>query len=136
MGSVQELSLLDADGYVVDVWLVFRNIEGPRWPLWRFLKDGFKHVEVWRLDRGAWARFDPCLQVGVLEVHLVPPWEAIDRSLAPTFLRVRHVVRTNRTRVPFHIGPLTCVDGTKTVLGMWAPFTLTPYQLYRRLTKR
>lgn len=137
MEPVRGLTLLDVGGkHVVDVWLVFRNVAAPHRPFWRWLKAGFHHVEVWRHDRGAWVRFDPCLEVGVLEVHLEPPWERTPRALAPTFLRVRHVVQTRKLRAPFHVGPLTCVDGAKTILGMWAPFTITPYQLYKRLTAR
>ena len=120
-------------GYPVEVWLVFRNVRDARARAWRMLRPGFQHVEAWRLDRGAWARLDPCFEVSVPEVHLDPPWSVVDKNLAPTFLRVRRVVRKRKLRVPFHIGPITCVDGAKAVLGMWAPLTLTPYQLYKRL---
>jgi hypothetical protein len=101
----------------------------------RRLRPGFQHVEVWRLDRGVWVRYDPCLEVVTLRAEMEPPWRSIDKNLAPTFLRVQRLVQTHRTRVHFHVGPLTCVDGAKSLLGMWAPLIYTPYQLYRRLRK-
>lgn len=32
--------------------------------------------------------------------------------------------------------PMTCVEATKAVLGLWAPWVLTPRQLWRHLRRR
>lgn len=123
-------------GAVVDVWLVFRNVSGAQSRAWGLLADGFQHVEVWRQDGPVWIRANACFELTELEAHAMPPWRVVGQDLAPTFLRVRRVVHTRKMRAPFHFGPLTCVDGAKAILGMWAPFIYTPRQLYRRLTKR
>ena len=114
----------------VDLWLVFRNTVGVRKPWWDWLKDGFEHVEIWREARGAWARLEPAVTVSTLEVWLKPPWEVIPPGWQATCLRVRRTLREPRVRVPWHTGPLTCVDGAKAFMGIWAPFVWTPWQLY------
>jgi hypothetical protein len=131
--TVQHLNLLDLSGRLVDVWLVFRNVARPHRPLWRWLKDGFHHIEIWQKDRGAWVRFDPCLDVSVFEVSLLAPWESVDESLRPTCMRVNRCLV--RRRLHWHIGPLTCVDQAKAAIGLRAAWIVTPYQLYRYLRR-
>lgn len=129
------ISLIDTvDSHVVDLWLVFRNLprEG-RW--WRWLKQGFQHVECWCKDRGAWARIDPCLEFMRAEVHLQPPWEVIGAEWQPTFFRVTRLVPAGKVRDWWAFGPVTCVELTKAVIGLRAPLVRTPYQLYKHLRK-
>jgi hypothetical protein len=128
------ISLADtANALYVDIWLVFRNVPGKRSPFWRLLKNGFRHIEVWRLDRGAWVRMDGCYEITKLEIYTEPPWLFNDSFLQPTYTRVRRVVKLNRLRDPFMFGPMTCVEMAKSAIGMWAPFVRTPYQLYKRI---
>lgn len=128
------ISLLDSvNSYVIDAWLVFYD-RPYQFPLWRWLKPGFKHVEVWRLDRGAWARIDPCLEFMVAEVHLQPPWELLIESNM-TFLHVTRLVKRGKIREPFMFGPVTCVELAKAMVGLRAPLVRTPYALYKYLRK-
>jgi hypothetical protein len=128
------ISLLDSvDTYVIDVWLVFYD-RPHRYPFWRWLKPGFKHVEIWRLDRGAWARTDPCLEFTVTEVHLQPPWEMLAEP-GQTFLRVMRLVKRGKVREPFMLGPVTCVELAKAAIGLRASWVRTPYALYKYLRK-
>ena len=136
------ISLLDtAYALPVDVWLVFRQSTGVsdrllmKYWLWPWLKPGFQHVEVWRQDRGVWIRFDPCLEIGLLQAYLEPPWHFFPAELKPTYLRARRVVKLNRVRAPLMLGPVTCVNGVKIILGLRAAFVRTPYQLYKHLQR-
>jgi len=138
----QLISLLDlADRLFVDVWLVFRKGSGAtthpwlKWVLWPWIKPEFQHVEVWRCDRHVWIRFDPCLEVGLLQAYLDPPWAHFVAESTPTYLRVRRVVDLCRIRSPFMVGAVTCVSGVKMVLGLRAAFVRTPYQLYKHLLR-
>lgn len=130
------LSLLDtADNWLIDWYVVFRDLpaEGKRSRLWKLLKPGFQHVELWRCDRGIWIRIDPCFEL--IEAHALeaPPWEMIPSELNPTVVRVQRKVPKKKLREPFFFGPWTCVEITKAFLGVRAPFVRTPYQLYKRL---
>jgi hypothetical protein len=129
------ISLLDTvDAYVIDVWLAFYDLPREHW-FWCWLQPGFKHVEVWREDRGAWARIDPCLEFLVAEVHLQPPWET---GILPgaRFLRVTRIAPRGSIREPFMLGPITCVELAKAALGIRAVFVRTPYALYKYLRKK
>jgi hypothetical protein len=129
------ISLVDSvDSHLVDVWVVFYDL--PRqYRFWRWLKPGFRHVEIWRLDRGAWARLDTCLELLNLEVHLQPPWE-IDEFPGARFLHYVQLVKRGRIREPFMVGPITCVELVKAALGIRAVLVRTPYALYKHLRKK
>jgi hypothetical protein len=130
------LSLLDtADHWVADWWLVFRDLpaEATTSPLWRLLKPGFQHVECWRCDRGIWLRIEPCYEMTTVEAHESPPWELVLPELSPTVLHVQRAVAKGRLREPFFVGPWTCVEIAKSIIGLRAPFVRTPWQLYKVL---
>lgn len=130
------ISLLDTpDAYLVDVWVVFYEHPPERrlsW-MWKLLEPGFSHVEVWREDRGAWARADTCLEFLNLEVHLQPPWEVIPHA---RFVHVTRLVPLGKIREPFMVGPVTCVELAKAAIGLRAPLVRTPYALYKHLTRK
>ena len=132
------LSLLDLERHSVADWfVVFRDlpdIAERSWP-WRLLKSGFRHVEVWRCDRGIWLRVDPCMELIEVEAHEAPPWELISKALNPTCVHVVRSVKHQKVREPFFFGPWTCVELTKAFIGIRAPFVRTPHQLYKRLKK-
>lgn len=132
------ISLLDTAGrWVPDWYLVFRDL--PDWrsrsPLWRMLRRGFQHVELWRWDRGIWIRIDPCFELIEAHAHETPPEKFVDPSLNPTVLRVQRMVPKGKLREPFFVGPMTCVELAKAFIGVRAPFVRTPYQLYKFLRK-
>jgi hypothetical protein len=130
--------LLDtAEKWPIDYWLVFRDLpaEAKTSRLWKFLKPGFEHVEVWRCDRGIWLRLDPAWELIESGAYEQPPWELFDPALAPTYLRVNRWVPKGKLREPFFFGPWTCVEIAKAFIGLRAPFVRTPWQLYKRLSK-
>lgn len=128
------ISLLDApDHWLVDGWLVFRNIPADQPRKWYLkpLRDGFQHVELWVRDRGVFIRMDPCFEFPVFEAHLHEPFLVMDTALKPTFVRVRRSLPTSKLSPPLVFGPVTCVDAVKAALGIRAMRVFTPYQLYR-----
>lgn len=130
------ISLLDTeDRWITDWYLVFRDLpaEAKRSRLWRLIKPGFEHVEVWRCDRGIWLQVDPCFELVEVHAHEAPPWILMPAEYSPTVLRVQRVVRKGKLREPLFFGPWTCVEIVKAVIGLRAPFVRTPYQLYKAL---
>jgi hypothetical protein len=118
----------------VDWWLVFRNSEHYRPVLERWLKPGFRHVELWRPTDGVWLRVDPCLEFIEVSAHDQAPWVCMPVEWNSTFLRVRQIVSHGKVRKSFFAGPLTCVELTAAVMGIKTPFWCrTPYQLYKHL---
>lgn len=132
-------SLLDlANKQPIDCWLVFRDRDADasafEW-LFRRLKPGFGHVELWKYDRGLWLRVDPCIEFTALHVLEQPPWED-EQAAGATVMRYRAVVPYDRMVMPFHVGPMTCVELAKAILGVRAPFWIrTPWQLYKFLQR-
>lgn len=104
--------------------------------LWwlRGLKPGFRHCFAILGEGEHWLLIDPLAPL--MEVR------AFDRALVadlPDWFRQRGflvveapVQRGLRRPAPWR--PFTCVEAVKRVLGLHAPFVLTPWQLYRRLT--
>ena len=99
----------------------------------RWLRKGFRHCFVIvRVDRG-WIACDPMSHrtdldlFGDLSPDQLAHWY---RSLG------LNVVRTRIRSAPLRLAPVrpyTCVEAVKHVLGLHAPWTLTPWQLYKRL---
>jgi len=137
----KEISLIDlAYRHPVDTWVVFMNIDKSntsiaRSSLWRLLKPGFQHVEVWkRMATDFWIRCDPSVEIVDVQVYGSPPWQVLER-LDPTTIRVRRVIAKGYWRVGFHIGPMSCVELTKAFLGIAKFSVRTPWQLYNFLRK-
>lgn len=98
-----------------------------------FLKPGFRHCFVCVHDvNNIWVRIDG--QAGVPEIRTEA---AACTDLAAHFRALGYsVVELNRVAPQRPRGPLmlgTCVGAAKRVLGIRAPFVLTPWQLYCRL---
>lgn len=104
--------------------------------LWwlRALKPGFRHCFAIVAEGEHWLLIDPLAPL--MEVR------AFDRGAVPDlpgwfqhrgFLVIEAPVRRGLRR-PAPWRPFTCVEAVKRVLGLDAPFALTPWQLYRRLT--
>lgn len=130
------ISLLDlADGYPLDAWVVFRNVEKSdrTWADRFLLKDGFHHVEMWVMDRGVYVRMETCFSFPVLQAYLDHPWTLLPAHLKPRCVRVRKSLGGLRT--PWKFGPVTCVEAVKLALGYRAPLVRTPWQLYRYIKR-
>ena len=112
--------------------VVFHGRGRGRWA--RFLAPGFRHCFVCVLDeaRGIWIRIDG--RAGIPEFRAEAPagFDLAGFYRAAGFAAIAledHVPRAPRT--PWTFG--TCVGAAKRILGLRAPFVLTPKQLYRRL---
>lgn len=135
-------SLLDTSGLKVkDVYVVYHCRENVRW-FFRGLKYGFQHVELAQpiyygpgLSDVAWLHTLPTFET--LDVELVttpdPPWV---RCPASTVQRVTAMRPLGSVRQWFHIGPITCVEAVKWVLGINSFFVRTPWQLFRYIQAR
>lgn len=117
-----------------EVWVVFTDETVLTFT--RFLKPGFRHCYVMFRDGNEWVSIDPTanyLSVGV--IRLLP--EGFD---LPNWVRshdqivVRAYPERPRDNIPFPFGPYSCVEVVKRFLGIDSPLTVTPYQLYRKLT--
>lgn len=113
-------------------WVVFRG-ETPLWWL-RLLRPGFRHCLALLNDGCHWVVIDPLApytDVSVLGLPAsfdLPGWYR-----GQGLLVVAAPVRRSITR-PAPWGLFTCVEAVKRLLGLHAPFVLTPWQLYLRLT--
>jgi hypothetical protein len=112
--------------------VVFVDHSDCRWL--RHLRTGFRHCFVALRERGVWLTCDPLKDR--IELSLLPI--PADFDLARFYADCGHTVLLGQTRpdLPrraFAIAPLTCVTIAKRLLGVRAPWLLTPWQLCRHL---
>jgi hypothetical protein len=106
-------------------------------PWLRLLRPGFRHCFVALVRRDRWLVLDSLK--GHVETDMLPV--PADFPLA-RFYRARgfRVVVPAPAPAPastrLRLGPLTCVELTKRLVGLAAPAVLTPWQLYRALLTR
>lgn len=114
-------------------WVVFSGAAELWWL--RLLRRGFRHCFVALDDGRHWTVIDPLApftDVAVLDREAVPDLPGWFRGLGLTV--VPAPVRRGSTR-PAPWAPFTCVEAVKRVLGLRAPYVLTPWQLHQRLTR-
>lgn len=122
-----------SDAPAPGAWVVFSG-EAALWWL-RLLRPGFRHCLVVLDDGRHWVVIDPTAprtDVAVLERAGTPDLPNRFRAFGATV--VPAVVRCGAIR-PAPWAPFTCVEAVKRVLGLRAPFVLTPWQLHRHLTR-
>lgn len=135
------LSLLDTANRHVNHWyVVFSGRENDYW--WnRWLKPGFEHVSAWRDYRFGplptdvmWLKVDAFAALTLAEIVFdpTPPWVK-DQSM--TVVRVRVARFAYKVRETFTIGPFTCVEHVKALLGIRKFWLRTPWQLYNYIRK-
>jgi hypothetical protein len=112
--------------------VVFANHADCRWL--RGLRPGFRHSFVALRDGVTWLSCDPLKDR--IELSLLPVAPSFD--LPGFYVKRGHTVllgttRPNLPRHPLAIAPLTCVTIAKRLLGVRAPWVLTPWQLCRLL---
>jgi hypothetical protein len=98
------------------------------------LRAGFRHCFVTLRDGNVWLACDPLKDR--IELSVLPATEDFD--LGDFYARRGHTVlrgltRSDLTRRPFGVAPLTCVTVVKRLLGVRTPWVLTPWQLCRYL---
>lgn len=140
--EITSLSLLDTAGCKVREWyVVYHHREAHYW-FTKFLKPGFRHVELARplqygpgVDDVAWHHVLPMFEM--LDVELStdprPPWVKCPQA---TVQKVTVIAPLISVRSWFDAGPPTCVEILKMALGIRAFFVRTPWQLYRYIAKR
>jgi hypothetical protein len=116
------------------VWVVFTD-EARIWWL-RWLRPGFRHCFAILNDSDHWLAVEPL--ASCMEVTVLP--SPADFNL-PEWLRGQghRVVEAALQRKMYHAAPfaiLNCVEVVKRLLGIRAPWILTPYQLYRHLQQQ
>ena len=131
-------TLLDTAGrWPTEWWLVYRNIDA-RGPVTRalskVLKPGFQHVQALRRDGRVWVAVYPHIEF--VDVHLLRS-DGTPSQLYPD-CTIQHVVAMRdhgRMYSTFHVGPWTCVEVIKSLLGIRSPWLRTPWQLYRYIQR-
>jgi hypothetical protein len=114
-------------------WVVFCGEADMPWL--RLLRPGFRHCFVVLNDGRHWITVDPLSPHTEIAVQPTPPgfdligWFA-GRGQAVAAAAIR---RDRRRPAPW--APFTCVEAVKRVLGLHARFVVTPWQLYRHLTR-
>lgn len=103
----------------------------------RALKPGYRHCFVAVRDGGSWLVCDS-LKDRMEILHLALPARF---DLARFYADRGHRVLIGRTRPdlprrPLLPAPLTCVAVVKRIVGVRAPWVMTPWQLFRHLSQR
>lgn len=103
--------------------------------LWlRLLRPGFRHCFVAVARSDAWIICNSLSHYTDLDVAR----GLTIVQLAAWYRRAGFLVVETTTRVPPRrcapVRPFTCVESVKRILGLHAPWVLTPWQLYRHLT--
>lgn len=104
-------------------------------PWLHVLKPGFRHCFALLHDGRQWLSYDPLASYTELAVHRVPPEFDLPGWLAGRGLTVVPAP-VLKGRKPAPLMPFTCVEAVKRVLGIHARRVLTPWQLYRFLTRQ
>lgn len=124
-------------GHVTSMWLpaivVFADDVCLKWL--RPLRSGFRHCFVAVNRSDVWIISNSLSHYTDLDVAV--DWTAAEISAWYHRLGCVTVETTTRTPVPrcAPIRPFTCVESVKRILGLRAPWVLTPWQLYRHLTR-
>ena len=102
----------------------------------KMLKRGFRHCFVLIRQDRTWILVDPRADMTEITILPHPAHFNLPRYFTETGKTVCRVPAT--MNAPRRIAPLvpwSCVESVKRVIGLHARFTLTPYQLYRTLTR-
>ena len=136
------MSLLDTAGMKTRNWFVVYHHRIPFFRFTKWLKPGFRHVELARP-----VQYGPGLS-DVFWLHVLPTFEMLDAEVSldptPPWVRcpqatIQHVTASRplgNVRQWFHIGPVSCVEIVKNALGINAFWVRTPWQLYQYINRR
>ena len=125
----------------VEWWVVYY----PRTPhfFWtEWLKQGFRHCDLWRAERFGeapdqviWLRLRPTFEMleCFLEFDPTSPWA---KHPGATAQKVEVFSKPGKVREWFTIGPPSCVETCKNALGINSFWTRTPHQLYQYIKAR
>lgn len=102
----------------------------------RLLKPGFRHCFVVVEDGGRWIVVDPLSPFTHVALVAPPDGTGVGDWLAGLGLTVVETTLRRPASRPAPWAPFTCVEAVKRVLGLRAARIVTPWQLYRHLTRR
>ena len=126
MTRFQEFDSLD------EALVVFAGSTSLKWLRW--LTPGYRHCFVAIAQRDVWIICDPLSH----RTDLIAICGHTRQDLAAWYRqRGLTVVETHvrsAPKRPAPIRPFTCVEAVKRILGIHAPWVLTPWQLYRYLS--
>lgn len=131
--TTRATSLLDTAGrFPVEWWLVYSDTDRAHW--WnRWLRPQFRHVCAYRRDGRVWLAVLPNAEF--VDVHVLrtdaEPWPSDATVQRVVALRVEGIIRSR-----LFVGPITCVEHMKALLGIRDWRVRTPYQLYRYCRRR
>jgi len=134
-------NLLDvADRWPTEWWLVYTNLDehDDRGPgsrlLARVLHPGFQHVQAIQRDGRVWVAVYPHMEF--VDVKLIrsdeTPWQLYPGCT------IQHVIAMRdhgRMYSKFHVGPWSCVEVIKSLLGIRSWWVRTPWQLYQHVKR-
>ncbi|MGB4107189.1 MAG: hypothetical protein WBK55_05270 [Alphaproteobacteria bacterium] len=121
------------DMNVPDAWVVFSG-QCEEMPWLRVLRPGFRHCYALLNDGRHWICFEPLSNYTDIQVQNLPAVFDLPLWLKDhghTVVKAR-VVRS-RKEAPWM--PHTCVEAVKRVIGLHARSIITPWQLYKHLSK-
>lgn len=119
-------------------WYVVFSDGGERLWWWDiFTRQGFRHVFALRWDGWNWLLFDPSGQYTDVAIISAASEDALGRLVPPgaTVLEVEAFRRRDRIRGRWWIGPMTCVEQIKALLGLPVGWVFTPWQLFTYLSE-
>jgi hypothetical protein len=140
---MSEVSLLDLrDDVRLAEWYIVYYARTPYFKFTEWLKQGFRHCDLWRPHQFGpattdvlWLRLKPTFEIleSYIDFDPSPPWV---RHPDATVQKVQTLSKAYRVREWFSIGPPTCVETCKNALGINSFFTRTPWQLYQYIKRR
>jgi len=142
LSAQSKVSLLDLiPGRRYFEWYVVYYPRQPHYFWAKYLKQGFRHCEVWRPysfgagpDDQLWLHLTPNFEIfeAGLDFDPRPPWGRIPGC---TVQRVRVLSTAYKVRQWCHVGPITCTEFCKAALGINSFWLRTPHQLYQHIRK-
>lgn len=121
--------LASAYRFPCEWWLVYLDTERRHW--WnRFLQPGFQHVIALKRDGRIWIAMR--WHAEFLDVDVIrsdnTPWAMFPKAHIQRVVSLR---KEGSIRSPAFVGPITCVEFVKALLGIRAFWIRTPYQLFK-----
>ncbi|MEI6987230.1 MAG: hypothetical protein WCK65_13990 [Rhodospirillaceae bacterium] len=114
-------------------WVVFCDNLELKWL--RILRPGFRHCFVVLNDGRHWIAIDPLAPLLEVTVPPVPASYDLPGWFASQEYTVVAAPVRRSLRQPAPWGPFTCVETCKRVLGLHDCLLVTPWQLFRHLTR-
>jgi hypothetical protein len=105
-------------------------------PWLKILKPGFRHCFVILNDGQSWVSYDPLAHHTEIAVHDLPPSFDLPGWLEGRGHTVIKAEVNHDHKRPAPLMLFTCVEAVKRILGLYALFVLTPWQLFQALQRQ